>query len=149
MTLLYRAERDSLATLLARHFPEALAAALLLLLAGLWRAGLRQGPLQPVASRSRRQLEEHLRAGADFLLRQRGHVALLHGLQRDILRRARRRHPGFEQLGVAEQWQILGRMTRLPPSAISQAMRPYPAQRLSAADFTRQVAHLQSLRNAL
>ncbi|MBF2974414.1 DUF4350 domain-containing protein, partial [Pseudomonas aeruginosa] len=68
---------------------------------------------------------------------------------RDILRRARRRHPGFEQLGVAEQWQILGRMTRLPPSAISQAMRPYPAQRLSAADFTRQVAHLQSLRNAL
>ncbi|MFO6085494.1 hypothetical protein ACLBTQ_11760, partial [Pseudomonas aeruginosa] len=70
-------------------------------------------------------------------------------LQRDILRRARRRHPGFEQLGVAEQWQILGRMTRLPPSAISQAMRPYPAQRLSAADFTRQVAHLQSLRNAL
>ncbi|MCF3989965.1 DUF4350 domain-containing protein, partial [Pseudomonas aeruginosa] len=94
-------------------------------------------------------LEEHLRAGADFLLRQRGHVALLHGLQRDILRRARRRHPGFEQLGVAEQWQILGRMTRLPPSAISQAMRPYPAQRLSAADFTRQVAHLQSLRNAL
>ncbi|MCS7883930.1 hypothetical protein N0345_29415, partial [Pseudomonas aeruginosa] len=25
----------------------------------------------------------------------------------------------------------------------------YPAQRLSAADFTRQVAHLQSLRNAL
>ncbi|KSR38187.1 DUF4350 domain-containing protein [Pseudomonas aeruginosa] len=149
VTLLYRAERDSLATLLARHFPEALAAALLLLLGGLWRAGLRQGPLQPVASRSRRQLEEHLRAGADFLLRQRGHVALLHGLQRDILRRARRRHPGFEQLGVAEQWQILGRMTRLPPSAISQAMRPYPAQRLSAADFTRQVAHLQSLRNAL
>ncbi|MDN9032357.1 DUF4350 domain-containing protein, partial [Enterobacter hormaechei] len=60
VTLLYRAERDSLATLLARHFPEALAAALLLLLAGLWRAGLRQGPLQPVASRSRRQLEEHL-----------------------------------------------------------------------------------------
>lgn len=98
VTLLYRAERDSLATLLARHFPEALAAALLLLLGGLWRAGLRQGPLQPVASRSRRQLEEHLRAGADFLLRQRGHVALLHGLQRDILRRARRRHPGFEQL---------------------------------------------------
>lgn len=44
VTLLYRAERDSLATLLARHFPEALAAALLLLLAGLWRAGLRQGP---------------------------------------------------------------------------------------------------------
>ncbi|MGU2530048.1 DUF4350 domain-containing protein [Pseudomonas aeruginosa] len=149
VTLLYRAERDSLATLLARHFPEALAAALLLLLAGLWRAGLRQGPLQPVASRSRRQLEEHLRAGADFLLRQRGHVALLHGLQRDILRRARRRHPGFEQLGVAEHWQSLGRMSRLPPSAISQAMRPYPAQRLSAADFTRQVAHLQSLRNAL
>jgi hypothetical protein len=34
-------------------------------------------------------------------------------------------------------------------SAISQAMRPYPQQRMAVAEFTRQVAHLQSLRNAL
>jgi hypothetical protein len=50
---------------------------------------------------------------------------------------------------VAEQWQVLGRLSRLPSNAISQAMRPLGQQPLSAADFTRQVAHLQRLRNAL
>ena len=55
----------------------------------------------------------------------------------------------IERLPVAEQWQVLGRLTRLPSGAVSAAMRPLPAQRLSAADFTRQVANLQTLRNAL
>jgi len=149
VTLVYRADGDSLFTLLTRYFPQALVACALLLALALWRQGLRQGPLQPSPARGRRQLEEHLRAGADFVLRQRGQIALLQGLQRDILRRARQRQPGFERLPVAEQWQTLGRMTRLPVSAISQAMRPYPQQRMAIAEFTRQVAHLQSLRNAL
>lgn len=149
VTLLYRAERDGLGTLLLRHFPQALLALALLLLLWLWRAGLRQGPLQLPANRARRQLAEHLRASADFLLRRGGQQSLLRALQQDIQRRARQRHPGFERLAVAEQWQTLGRLTRLSPSAISQAMRPLPRQRLRAAEFTRQVAHLQTLRNAL
>lgn len=149
VTLVYRADGTSLMTLLMRHFPQALLAAVLLLALVLWRNGLRQGPLQPNPDRSRRQLEEHLRAGADFILRQRGQLALLQGLQRDVMRRARQRQPGFDRLPVAEQWQALGRMTRMSVSAISQAMRPYPQQRMAVAEFTRQVAHLQSLRNAL
>ncbi len=149
VTLLYRAERDDLARLLLRHFPLALVLLALLLGAALWHLGMRHGPLLAPASRARRQLEEHLRASADFLLRRSGQQALLQGLQQDIRRRARRRHPGFDKLGVAEQWQVLGRLTRLPAKDISQAMRPLPPQRLSASDFTRQVAHLQSLRNAL
>ncbi|MDN6858802.1 DUF4350 domain-containing protein [Pseudomonas sp. CAN2814] len=149
VTLVKRADSDSLFGLLARYFPQALAAAVLLLILVLWRSGLRQGPLQPNPDRSRRQLEEHLRAGADFILRQRGQLALLQGLQRDVMRRARQRQPGFDRLPVAEQWQALGRMTRLSASAISQAMRPHPQKRMAVAEFTRQVAHLQSLRNAL
>ncbi|WP_137887932.1 DUF4350 domain-containing protein [Pseudomonas sp. 2FE] len=149
VTLLYRAERDDLASLLLRNFPEALVALALLIALALWAVGLRQGPLQAPASRARRQLQEHLRGSADFLRRCSGQHSLLHALQRDILRQARRHHPGFERLDVAAQWQTLGRLTRLPPSAISLAMRPLPPQRLSAADFTRQVAHLQTLRNAL
>ncbi|MBP8238075.1 MAG: DUF4350 domain-containing protein, partial [Pseudomonas sp.] len=78
-----------------------------------------------------------------------GQHSLLQGLQQDIQRRARHRHPGFERLAVAEQWQVLSRLTRQPSSVISQAMRPLPKQRLAAADFTRQVANLQTLRNAL
>ena len=149
VTLLYHADSDGLARLLLRHFPLALLVLALLIIATLWHVGMRHGPMQAPASRARRQLEEHLRGGADFLLRRSGQHSLLKGLQQDINRRARRRHPGFEKLAVAEQWQVLGRMTRLPAKDISQAMRPLPPQRLSASDFTRQVAHLQTLRNAL
>jgi hypothetical protein len=149
VTLLYRAERDDLFSLLLRHFPLALAALALLLAFTLWHLGVRQGPLLLPASRDRRQLQEHLRGSADFLLRHGGQRSLLQGLQQDIQRRARHRHPGFERLGVAEQWQALSRLSRQPSSFISHAMRPLPTQRLSAADFTRQVANLQTLRNAL
>nr|WP_100546905.1 MULTISPECIES: DUF4350 domain-containing protein [unclassified Pseudomonas] len=149
VTLLYHADSDGLARLLLRHFPLALLVLALLIIATLWHVGMRHGPLQTPASRARRQLEEHLRGSADFLLRRSGQHSLLKGLQQDINRRARRRHPGFDKLAVAEQWQVLGRLTRLPVKDISQAMRPLPPQRLSASDFTRQVAHLQTLRNAL
>ncbi|MDZ4336023.1 MAG: DUF4350 domain-containing protein [Pseudomonas sp.] len=149
VTLLYRADRDDLFSLLLEHFPQALVALALLLAFGLWHLGMRQGPLLLPASRNRRQLQEHLRGSADFLLRHNGQYSLLQGLQQDIQRRARHRHPGFERLAVAEQWQILSRLTRQPSSVISQAMRPLPKQRLPAADFTRQVANLQTLRNAL
>ena len=149
VTLVYRADRDDLFSLLLEHFPQALVALVLLLAFGLWHLGMRQGPLLLPASRNRRQLQEHLRGSADFLLRHNGQHSLLQGLQQDIQRRARHRHPGFERLAVAEQWQVLSRLTRQPSSVISQAMRPLPKQRLAAADFTRQVANLQTLRNAL
>jgi hypothetical protein len=149
VTLLYRADRDDLLSLLVKYFPQALLALALLLAAALWAAGMRQGPLQQPVNRSRRQLQEHLRSSADFQLRHAGQRSLLQALQRDIQRRARYRQPGFERLAVAEQWQALGRLTRLTPRAISQAMRPPSEHRLSASAFTRQVAHLQTLRNLL
>ncbi len=48
--------------------------------------------------KARRQLQEHLRASAGFILRHNGQEHLLQALQQDVLRRARHRHPGFEQL---------------------------------------------------
>ncbi|KPA88488.1 hypothetical protein PF66_04851 [Pseudomonas asplenii] len=149
VTLLFNTAHDSLFSLLLRYFPQALTALAALIALWLWHVGLRHGPLQAPAPKARRQLQEHLRASADFLLRRSGQQALLRVLQQDILRRARRRHPGFERLAVADQWQVLARLTRQPISAISQALRPRPKQRLSSADFSRQVAHLQTLRNAL
>ncbi|WP_273819264.1 DUF4350 domain-containing protein [Pseudomonas asplenii] len=149
VTLLFNTAHDSLFSLLLRYFPQALTALAALIALWLWHVGLRHGPLQAPAPKARRQLQEHLRASADFLLRRSGQQALLRVLQQDILRRARRRHPGFERLAVADQWQVLARLTRQPTSAISQALRPRPKQRLSSADFSRQVAHLQTLRNAL
>lgn len=149
VTLLFNTDHDSLLTLLWRYFPQALVALIALTGLGFWRAGIRQGPLLEPAPKARRQLQEHLRASADFMLRRNGQHHLLQALQQDILRRVRRRHPGFELLGVAEQWLVLARLTGQPTRAISQAMSPRLNQRLSSADFSRQVAHLQTLRNAL
>ncbi|WP_223490715.1 DUF4350 domain-containing protein [Pseudomonas sp. A-RE-19] len=149
VTLLFNTDHDSLLTLLWRYFAQALVALIALIALGFWHVGVRHGPLLEPAPRARRQLQEHLRASADFMLRRDGQHSLLQALQQDILRRVRHRHPGFEQLGVAEQWLVLARLTGQPTRAISQAMSPRPKQRLSSAEFSRQVAHLQTLRNAL
>ncbi|SFI43875.1 MULTISPECIES: DUF4350 domain-containing protein [unclassified Pseudomonas] len=149
VTLLFNSDFDDLFTLLMRYFPQALVALTALVALGLWRAGVRQGPIRAPASPARRQLQEHLKASADFLLRRIGQGTLLQALQRDILRAARRRHPGFERLDNAEQRRVLEHLTRQPSHVINQALGPLPAKRLSSADFSRQVACLQTLRNAL
>ncbi|PNA04240.1 MULTISPECIES: DUF4350 domain-containing protein [Pseudomonas] len=149
VTLLYNTEHDGLLTLLWRYFPQAIVALLALIGLWLWHVGVRHGPLQAPAPSGRRQLMEHLRASADFILRHNGQQTLLQALQQDVLRRARHRHPGFDQLNVAEQWLVLSRLTRQPTRAISQALSPAPKRRMSSAEFCRQVAHLQALRNTL
>lgn len=149
VTLLQRLDGEALPYLLLRHFPAALLALALLLALLLWHFGLRHGPLQADAPPARRQLGEHLHACAEFLCRQSGHAALLARLQAEVRQRARQRHPGFERLPVTEQWQLLARFSRQTPSQIGQAMRPLGEQRIPPAQFTRQVAHLQRLRNAL
>ncbi len=149
VTLLLRTDHDDLFALLWKYFPQALLALALCMGAVLWHAGMRHGPVQPTPSRARRQLSEHLRASADFILRRKGQQALLRALQQDILRRARQRHPGLEMLPVTEQWQVLARLTGQPTSHIGQALRPRIEERLSSTEFTRQVAYLQTLRNAL
>lgn len=149
VTLLFNIDHDDLWQLLLRYFPQALVALAALIGLGLWHVAVRHGPTQAPPDKARRHLQEHLRASADFLLRHCGQQTLLLALQHDILRRARHRHPGFERLDVAEQCQVLAYLTQQPASTISQALQPRPGQRLSSADFSRQVAHLQTLRNAL
>jgi hypothetical protein len=149
VTLLYRADKDSLVTLLTRYFPETLAALALLLALWLWQAAQRLGPALPSPALGRRQLSEHMRASAEFIRRHSGLVSLITLLQKDIQQHARRRHPGFERLPVAEQWRLLGRLARLSPQEISQTMRPLASEKLSPIDFTRRVANLQRIRKAL
>lgn len=149
VTLIFNTDHDSLPTLLLRYFPQALVALAALIILGFWHFGARQGLRLDTPPTARRQLLEHLCASADFMLRRNGQASLLQALQQDILRRVRHRHPGFEQLPVAEQWLVLARLTGQPTRVISQAMTPRPKLRLASVDFSRQVAHLQSLRNAL
>lgn len=149
VTLLFDTDHDSLWSLLLEYFPQALVALAALLGLWLWHVGMRHGPIQAPAPKARRQLREHLQASAHFLLRHTGQQGLVHSLRQDILRRAQHRHPGFERLPADAQWQVLARLTRQPESTISQALAPASAQRLSSADFSRLVTHLQTIRNAL
>ena len=149
VTLLFDIDHDHLLTLLLRYFPQALIALAALLGLWFWHVGWRQGPLQAPAPKARRQLQEHVGASADFLLRNAGQQSLLQGLQHDVQRRARQRHPGLEQLETAEQWQVIARLTGQPTDTIGQLLGPLAKRRLSSSEFSRQVAHLQTLRNAL
>lgn len=150
VTLLGQIAPPSLPVLLASRFPAALTALALLLALSLWHATRRRGPLLDTPAPERRQLLEHLRASTDFLLRHAGQSHLLDTLQRDIDQRAGGHHPGFEQLSAAERTDVLTRLSGLPAGLVEAAMRPArPGQRLGGVAFTRQVAHLQTLRNAL
>ncbi|QHD02872.1 hypothetical protein PspS04_22055 [Pseudomonas sp. S04] len=149
VTLLFDIDHDHLLTLLLRYFPQALVALAALLGLWCWHVGWRQGPLIAPATKARRQLQEHVGASADFLLRNAGQHSLLQGLQHDVQRRARQRHPGLEQLETAEQWQVIARLTGHPADTIGQLLAPLAKRRLSSSEFSRQVAHLQTLRNAL
>lgn len=149
VTLLFNVDHDGLPSLLLKYFPQALLALAALIGLWLWHVGWRQGPMQVPAPKARRELSEHLRASADFNLRHHGQASLLGALQHDLLRRARHRHPGFEQLDLDQQCQALARLSGQADSVIRLALGPLPQKPLTGADFSRQVAHLQTLRNAL
>jgi len=140
--------QPSLIDALLQYFPEALAALALLLALILWHQAQRQGPLLPAASRARRQLEEHLRASADFLHRQQGHAHMIQMLQQDIEKRAAERQPGFAALTNLARQKVLAQLAGTSLDEVRAAMQP-PAERPSAADFSHQVKDLQTLRNAL
>lgn len=149
VTFVYRTGHDSLAKQLLKHFPEALLALLLILAFTLWHLSHRLGPLIETTNHGRRQLEEHIRASADFLHRRAGQGHLLTSLQHDIMRQAQRRHPGYETLAHDQQCQVLAAFSGLPIDTIDHALRPPPPKPVSVAEFTSQVAHLQTLRNSL
>lgn len=149
VALLYNTDHDTLVSLLWRYFPHALTLLLAWLLLFAWQSGARHGPIRQPAPLARRRLREYLQASAAFTLRHAGHARLLRSLQHDILRRARRHHPGFERLAIADQWQLLARLTGESPSAVGQALRPRPAQKMSHSEFSRHVGDLQRIRNAL
>lgn len=147
VALIYPIEPMGVAAALGRYFPQALVLLLACLALYAWQrvAGRRAYP----APAPGRALREQLRASARLRLRREGHSGLLRALQHDILHRAGQRQPGLQRLPVAEQWLAVARLTGHSPSAVGQALRPRPAKTLSATEFTRQVAHLQQLRNAL
>lgn len=149
VTLFKPPAQQGLLKLLWQYYAIACVVLLTLLLLGAWSAAPRFTPIRTCIQHSRRQLAEHLQAGALFNLRYNGQRSLLLTLQNDIKQRAQRRFPSFAQLAVTEQWRILQQLSRQPIALISHSMRPPTIKKLSAQAFTQHVARLQQLRNAL
>lgn len=148
VTMVTERSSASLLALLARHYPLSLAVLGLALILSLWHFGWREGPIRDSAQPARRSLAEHLRATAAFLLRNGASAELIQPLQADIDRRATRHRPGYGQLSADERLALLAELSGLPSDTVRIAMRP-AAGKSSPIEFTQQVAHLQSLRNAL
>lgn len=147
--LLNAPAQKGLLALLWQYYAWACLLLISLLVLGAWYAAPRFGPFSSVEHNVRRRLAEHLYASAAFNLRYNGQRSLLTVLQKDIQLRAQQRHPGFAQLAVAQQWQVLQQLSRQPITLIAQCMRPAPHKKLSAHAFTLHVQRLQQLRNAL
>lgn len=115
--------------------------AFLLILSGAWAAAQRVAVASPQVKRPAQP------AGILYRSANRAHV--LRVLREDLQRYVDHRHPGYSQLPVAEQWQVLAELTRTSTAEVAQALRPGTAGRVDANRFCQQVARLQALRNAL
>lgn len=113
----------------------------------LWRLGSRLGPLLADPQPPRRQLTEHLIASSNFQLRYFDQAHNIRSLQSDILRLARVRYAGFENLTPAQRWHALAKLSHIPEATISQLMRPPLSNNM--ANYISLVNQLQTLRNAL
>lgn len=124
--LLYDSGVPGLADTLWRAAPQAVASGALLALAFVWHLGRRLGPLEAVPTRGRRDLLEHLDAGAEFLWRE-GRASHLSAAARGRVERAwLRRHPPLGTLGPGERAHWIGARLGLPAADVWRALYALP-----------------------
>jgi hypothetical protein len=128
-----------------QSFSFALLAAACALLAALWMALRRFGPLLPPASQERRSLMEHVSASGAWLWQsQPGRDQLLDAARGAALAVVRRRVPALDGLAPQQQAAMLARMSALPADDLEQAL--CAAASHHPHEFTRQIRTLQQLR---
>jgi hypothetical protein len=128
-----------------QSFSFALVAAAVALLAALWMALRRFGPLLPPAEQERRSLMEHVNASGAWLWKsQPGRDLLLEAARGATLAVVRRRVPALDGMDPARQAVLLARMSRLPAQDIELAL--CAAASHHTQEFTRQIRTLQQLR---
>lgn len=137
----YRAPELSLLSELAKYPLAWACAALLLIVLGAWAVS---NWVYTAPHQNRRPTPP---TGTLYRSANRAHSLRL--LREDLQRYVDHRHPGYSHLAVAEQWQLLAKLTQVSTAEVAKALRPSPARRIDAATFREQVARLQALRNAL
>lgn len=129
---------------LMQHAWPALLTAVVLLAVALWRAMPRFGPLESSPPSARPGLLQHLRAVAEFHLKNHHFAALLGPLQEDCLR-ALQLHAAREGM-TSEPAALARRLTGLPAADIERALRAVPIHR---TEFLHHVSTLSRIRDAL
>lgn len=139
--------RQSFAGWLARHAWAPLCGLAALVLAWLWHAAPRFGPMAPDPVRSRRRLLDHLRASGRYLWSNGGAQRMLDAARDACLRRIARAHPDFLALPEAERPRRLAEILGWPEERARQLMAPPNATRM--ADFLHAVHLYQSAHEQL
>jgi hypothetical protein len=144
--IVIREDLPSLAGLLARHAGAASASGLLLLVAWLWSAGARFGPIAPDPPRDRRSLLEHIEAAGDLLLRVGRGEDLVQSVREALLRRVEIREPEWSKLPPADLVARLAAVSGLTPRRVDAALCGSVD---GPGDLTLAVETLEILRRAL
>lgn len=146
--IVYGDEFPGLGALLWARAPLLVISGALLLVALLWGASRRFGPILPDPEPARRSLVEHVQASARLLWRHRRVGPLLSGAREELRDQIRLRHPELTQLSSAELALRLAPLVRITPAELQAALEARPA-RLQADEFTRVVRTLARARREL
>lgn len=141
ITILFAPKYPGLLEWLTSHASEAWFAAIVLLIAGLWRVIPRFGPLLPEAPPVRPGLGEHLAACGYFLLQRHAYEYLITPLREEVLRaldEQRHLHPE-----IPDAIALAAHLSGIRPAEIGRALAPQPD---SHHEFLRRVQTLATLR---
>lgn len=136
VVLVYAYDAESLPELVLRHGWMAVVAALAALAAFLWSQAPRFGPLLPSPRRDRRELLEHVLAGARLAWRHRDVAALNEALKRQVMARAAMPLEDLDEAAFTE----LAKRAGLPVETVRLALR-----RDAPREERAFIAHIDSL----
>ena len=111
---------------------------------GLWRGGVRFGPLAPAPASARRSLAEQIRGSGQFALRYGGgrslHAACVRALEEAVLRRVK----SYTRLAIDERLTTIAQLTGFDRQALARAIDSTDYR--NAQDLRRTLALLEAAR---
>jgi hypothetical protein len=139
--------RPTLLALIWTHGKPAIVLAGLLLLAALWRGGVRFGPLAAIPDRARRSIAEQIRGTGQFTLRFGGGRALHAAVVRALEETARRSIPGYASMSPADRIEAIARTVDVDAEQLAETIHYTGARR--AGELRNAVLALEHVRRRL
>ncbi len=121
-TLLYGAIMPSIHLLIWRSAPELIISLIALLCLWVVYASRRFGPIIDIDTSTRRSIEEHIYASADFLWRHKQSKQLIEPLREEIQHKIRIHYPLLNHMGEQEIYRLIGERSHLPVESIHWAL---------------------------